>query len=257
MDSIGHNQMTVEDFHAERERIREALGDTSKEATAKRDMALADLFYRSGWTQERLAEVEGKSQSWVKERLRFGRFLNFSAMALKSESLPKDLTERLFRKYWEATDKSLKKDELRFREVIRMIEDGIELKTRARVFKDIVDQFCDGKLYSPEEIAKAIDAPHEDVNRVLDAACKPKSQYRHTARVEAKKSGKDMSPNYFVRYRLFKADKNVPLSEVRQKLSPLIKDLAQQSENDIARFSRADCKRIASELRNLIKEWGE
>lgn len=36
---------------------------------AKRDQALALLFWRSNWTQE-----EGKSQSWVDYRLRFGGF---------------------------------------------------------------------------------------------------------------------------------------------------------------------------------------
>jgi hypothetical protein len=36
------------------------------------------LFYRSGWTQEELAKKEGKSPQWVAQRIRFGRFLNFS-----------------------------------------------------------------------------------------------------------------------------------------------------------------------------------
>jgi hypothetical protein len=57
----------------------------------------------NGWTKEKLAEKEGKSPQWIAQRLRFGRFLNFSTMVEKTETLPKNLTERKFRKYWERT----------------------------------------------------------------------------------------------------------------------------------------------------------
>jgi hypothetical protein len=66
-----------------------------REAAAKRDQALAVLFYRSGWTQEELAKKEAEltnkpmSQQRVAERLRFGRFLNFTASGSNSEILPK------------------------------------------------------------------------------------------------------------------------------------------------------------------------
>ena len=35
------------------------------EAGARFEQALATLFFRSGWTQEKLAEKEGKSQHWI------------------------------------------------------------------------------------------------------------------------------------------------------------------------------------------------
>jgi hypothetical protein len=44
--------------------LRATYGDTSKQAGALADQALAALFVRSVWTQERLAAVEGKKKSY-------------------------------------------------------------------------------------------------------------------------------------------------------------------------------------------------
>lgn len=68
---------------------------------------MADLFIRSGWTQEELAAKEGKGQTWVVYRLRFGRFLNFITTVINAENLPNGLTEGRFRGFWDPTDKSL------------------------------------------------------------------------------------------------------------------------------------------------------
>src|SRR5262245_52706437 len=76
---------------------RRSCGKCNRQDVPKRDQALALLFYRSGWTQEELAEKEGKSVSWISYRLRFGRFLNFSTVVEKSENRPKAFTEGRFR----------------------------------------------------------------------------------------------------------------------------------------------------------------
>ncbi len=87
----------------------------------KRDQALAGLFYRSGWTQQELAEVEGKSGTWMSDRLRFRRFLEFSASAELLKPLPKNLTEGNFRGYWKRTDKTETNERIRFRAVQRLM----------------------------------------------------------------------------------------------------------------------------------------
>jgi hypothetical protein len=90
---------------------------------AKRDQAMAILFDRSGWTQEELADKEGKSQDWAALRLRFGRFWNFTTTVVKVETLPANLTEGHFRALWKQTDKS-DKDEVRFHNVFTLIQAG-------------------------------------------------------------------------------------------------------------------------------------
>ena len=82
---------------------------------AKRDQAFAELFYRSGWTQEQLAEREGKSTSWVSCRLRLGRVL---AYVMNSTDLEISLTGGRFRGFLEKTDKT-DEDNTRFDAVIR------------------------------------------------------------------------------------------------------------------------------------------
>ena len=95
------NRFSRSDYERERERIRETYGDSTVEAGAKRDQALAGLFYMSGWTQQELAEVEGKTRQWVAYRIRFGKFLEFATTVANQETLPKNLTERRFRSYWD------------------------------------------------------------------------------------------------------------------------------------------------------------
>ena len=51
------NKMERADYERERAAVREAYDDSSQEAGAKCDQALAKLFYRSGSAQEALAEV--------------------------------------------------------------------------------------------------------------------------------------------------------------------------------------------------------
>jgi hypothetical protein len=91
------NQMTDAQFDAERAKLRER-GESSTERTARWEQDLANLYYRSGWTQEALAEKEQKTQSWISRRIVFGRFLNFMQEAHKPEKLPPDLNHGRFRK---------------------------------------------------------------------------------------------------------------------------------------------------------------
>src|SRR5262245_18080777 len=89
--------------------------------TIGRDQALAKsftkLFERAGWTQGKLAEREGRSPAWVTFRLRFERFLRFA----ETVSLPADLTERRFRALWAQIDKNTREEELRFRQIIKLL----------------------------------------------------------------------------------------------------------------------------------------
>ncbi len=122
--------MDPEEYKRERQRLQELYGDPddgSENVVAKRDQAFAELFYKSGWTQEQLAAYEGKTQQWVAYRLRFGRSLGY---ATNTTMVVSDLTERRFRGYWEGTDKS-DQESVRFDTVIRLIQAPPEPKAKS------------------------------------------------------------------------------------------------------------------------------
>lgn len=96
-------------------------GDNSpKQAGIRFEQALAQLFYRSGWTQEQLAQEEGKNRTRITQMLQFGRFLNF---VTTGNNLPKDqfskLSERSFRHFWARTEPG-GNERIRFLEVNRL-----------------------------------------------------------------------------------------------------------------------------------------
>lgn len=112
-------RMTAAAYRLERAALRATYGDSHKESAALGDQALAAFFVRSGWTQEDLAQEEGKSRKWIERHLRFGRFLADGPMG----PFPKNLTERRFRGFWDHTDKN-KNDRIRFGEVLRLMEEA-------------------------------------------------------------------------------------------------------------------------------------
>jgi hypothetical protein len=124
--------MSEQDYDAERARLHELYGQSSAEAAAKRDQALALLFYRSGWTQEELAKKEDKSQSQIQRQLLFGRFLNFTPKGVNLESAPAKVTERAFRKIWEQTDKSELNERIRFDSVIELMREQSAIRQPQR-----------------------------------------------------------------------------------------------------------------------------
>jgi hypothetical protein len=65
-----------------------------------RDQSPARLFVGCGWTQTKIAAYMGQAQSWVAQRLLFGRFLRFITTGDNSFSPPKPLTERRFLQFF-------------------------------------------------------------------------------------------------------------------------------------------------------------
>jgi transcriptional regulator with XRE-family HTH domain len=228
IDFSSAGRMSEAEYERERQRLRELYGDSSVEAAAKRDQAMALLFIRSGWTQEKLAAKEHIAPQTIAQRLRFGRFLNFSATAENLGNPPNNLTERRFRDYWSRTDKTESNERIRFRAVHALIAEDLAVvkQRRPKIGKDLVAAFGDGKWHSPEKMAAKLGVDVDLVETTLVTMRALRGTYG--ARSERKQYGKGFH------YRIFKADKTVSSSELIEKLSPIIEGLLVEGKKNAA-----------------------
>jgi transcriptional regulator with XRE-family HTH domain len=243
-------RMTADEYEQERTQLRALYGASSAAAAAKRDQALALLFYRSGWTQEELAEKERMSQTWVNFRLRFGRFLNFITTVIKSDSLPNNLTEGRFRSFWEQTDKAETNERIRFRMVQQLMADHTVLinPRRKKIGKELVQQFADGRWYKEKTIAGALNAECSLVFETLDKISK-EGTYGATA--ERKRVGQHYE------WRIFKTDRTISLHEMIEKLAPILKGLEAEGKKNMATMSPGTVAHLTWQIQQLLKEWAE
>jgi len=249
------SEMEYDRQRAELERLYGGPDAADKEVLAKRDQAWAQLFWRTGWTQEKLAEKEGKSQSWADRRLRFGRFLHFTPHGVNADSppLPKDLTEGKFRGCWDRTSK--KADERdRFKAVYQKLtappDPDAPKPKRPSLKKDILESgVVDGKWRPVDKIAAEIEV--EDVQHVSDTLQNAKDQGLFGLKVESKQVGTKRH------WRLMPADKTVTVHELTEKLTPILKALKEQAEDHMARWSPPTVLRHLGLLERYLKEWSE
>jgi transcriptional regulator with XRE-family HTH domain len=223
----------------EYERDRAELGDR-KDAKARWDQELAALFIRSGWTQEQLAAKEGKSQRWVSYNLTFGRFLSFSTMVLNSENLPKNLTERRFREYWEQTTGT--NERRRFTEVQRLMAEHLHLqKEKGPAIVQAVNEYADGKWHALDKAAQKLGVTEEQCYKAIRRTIK--------FRMEKKKVGKSHH------FRLFPRNRIVSTQELTTKLGPIIKDLKAEGKKNMATMAPAQVAYLAGLLEDLLDTW--
>jgi hypothetical protein len=248
------SEMEYDRQRAELERLYGGPDAADKEVLAKRDQAWAQLFLRTGWPQEKLAEKEGKSQSWVARRLTFGRFLHFMPMGINPDSppLPADLTERKFRGVWERTKKGDERD--RFKEVYRKLtappDPDAPKPKRPSLKKDILESgIIDGKWRPAEKIAAEIEV--EDVQHVSDTLQNAQDQGLFGLKVESKKVGTKRH------WRLFPADKTVTVHELTEKLMPILKALKEQANDHMAHWSPPIVLKHLGLFERYLKEWAE
>lgn len=242
--------MTEQQYEHERAALRATYGDSSTEATAKRDQAMALLFIRSNWTQEELAKKERISKSSADRRLRFGRFLNFPPIGGNAEYLPKKLrklTEGTFRnKYWDHTEGSNERQ--RFIEVQRLIADDLSLRQQAKpsINRALIEAFADGKWHSLEAMAKHLDTSIEHVKETLYNMNK---LGRSGGYNKCKQIGKSFS------YQIFRKERMISSQELTTKLGPIIDDLKAEGKKNMATMSPTAVAQIARTLEKILDTW--
>jgi hypothetical protein len=239
-------QMTEDEYDRERAKLRSTDRDSSIDATAKRDQALAILFDRSGWTQERLAKKEGRSDSWVLFHVRFGRFLNFLTDVME---VPKNLTERRFRSYWLRADPQKTSERIRFQAVLKLMRsESISAARRPSIGESIKERFADGKWHRPNLIAERIRA---DEAHVLDTINGMSKNGYFGCKVERKRVGTHTE------FRIFKKEKTISLDELIEKLRPIVEGLKAEGKKNMATMVPAEVAMLAARLERLLNEWAE
>lgn len=241
-------RMSETEYERQREGLEELYGNSSAGAAAKRDQALADLFCRSGWTLEQLAKKEGITLRSIGRRMLFGRFLNFGPSGTKSEFLPRNLTERRFRGFWDQTDRTANEG-ARFRQVRRLMAEQTTIAKRPvnlRLGPEIMDKYADGKWHAADTIIANVEGETEDIEKTLHRMCK---EGIYNSKAESKPVGKT------THYRIFKQDKTVSTTELTEKLGPIIKELKTEGRKNMATISVSDVARLAALLQKLLDEW--
>lgn len=133
-------EMTVAQFDVQYKHIQEQLQAKQEKVDGYADQSLAQLFRKSGWTQQAIAEKVGMKQPYVCQLLCFGRFLQFIASGNKV-TIPANLTEKAFRKHWGETDGD-KKDEPRFSQVIKSMIEKEEMADESESLRTKIVKAC-------------------------------------------------------------------------------------------------------------------
>jgi hypothetical protein len=237
-------RMTEAEYDAERAK----LAPDKATAGIRWEQALANLFYRSGWTQDELAKKEGKNRRYVGRLLIFGRFLAF----IGNGPIGPNLTEGRFRGYWGRTaEYGSANERIRFAAVLKLIEAEEALRqahTPKGYPKKIVEEFGDTKWHSLPVIAKHVEGPEEDVERSLASMVK---DGRGNAKTEMKTVG---TVKY---YRFFKNTRMISSTELTDKLTPIIEGLEAEGKKSMATMAPAAVAILAHKLRKLLVEWAE
>ncbi len=249
-------RMTEADYRRAREELRATYGESAAQAGAQADQAVAGLFLRSGWTQQQLAAVEGKTQTYISQRLAFGRFLAFIAAAINPEFAPikAKLTEFRFRSYWRRTqDVGSGNERQRFLTVqqalLRDLRIGRSTRPKKAIGAAIKATCADGKWRLLSVLCERVrtvepDATVEDITTVLDWIVQ-RSTYGLTG--EKEKGAKEW------RYKLLVSGRYVPLDALMQELSPIIKGLYVEGRKNHVTASPGTVLHLTSLLEKVLE----
>lgn len=255
------NVMTRDEFSARWQEHLITYGPTRQTAGAKAEQHLADLFGKSGWTQDEIAAVVGFSRVHVSHLLAFGSFLANVTTVTSADlgSLKRPLTERRFRDFWTQAKEHAGNDRRRFRATWELIlaaeqDEAAGGRKTPRDFKPLRDQlgkqFSDGKWHDAKVIADRLDTDIETVADMIGGARKFRlGEFPYE--VESKPVGTS------IKYRLFRQDRQISLQRVEEELEPIIEGLMIEGKKNPVTASPGTVARLAHQLKKLVEKWAE
>lgn len=272
--------MSEDQFKTKLTHIDEQAGALQERVDGYRDQELAKLFIECEWSQEEIAGKLSKhwdkevTQQWVSYRLRFGRFISFFTTSGCEEQfvLPRNLSERTFRRLWDATKTegenfsghrsqtvAAKEDEeRRFKEVIGQLRGAGISRARKQITKAIAAELGSvgtSRWVTPEEVRDRIvkhfsdgDVLVDDVRRALRQWRPPTEKTPYRVEQAVGSGGK--------KFRLVRVKKVVSPQQLQQmtpRLLPLIKDLLRECKKDSVTISIAHLLGVANRIEKVLE----
>lgn len=252
--------MTEAVYRSERERIRATYGDgSSKQARAAADQALAALFVRSGWTQERLAEVEKKSRQWVTFAVRFGAFLDFATDVANPEfdAVRVQLTEGKFRSYWaETPDEGNNRQ--RFLAVQKALLADLSLSkshvNKPPVVRDAIRKFEDGAWHYEKTIVSHVQSRCAEADppiAITEAEVLSILSWMRRGRAKGVQAEKQKGARGW-RYRFVRAGRTADIDVFMAEVDPVLKELEEQCRRHPAEVSLSQVIYLVPQIRALL-----
>lgn len=266
--------MSEQDFDARLTHIEEQAEAKQERVDAYRDQEMGKLFDESGWSQEELAAHLSKrwdrnvSPDWAAKRLRFGRFIAFfNTTGIEEYSLPPNLTERAFRRFWEATEPSgnwsghkakteaAKEDERRrFALVLTELKNGYLTRKRKPIKAAIVKKLADReKWLTAEQVAEKINQEFEmpvPPGDVVECFKNWKTTDKFPYRIEKAGAGE------MTRYRVMKATGRASKKQVQRwahDLIPMLNRLIAEAQKDRVEISLSTLCHTASAIKQVLE----
>ncbi len=270
------DMMTDQEFTVRLTHIEDQAAAMQERVDGYRDQELAKLFVESEWSQEQLAEHLGKtwgkevSREWVSKRLLFGRFLAFFGTSCTKDqfSIPSNLTEGAFRRFWESTEPggdfrghranttaATEDEQRRFGEIVK---EGKKSATwvlpkqpvRAAIVRKIAGKGAMTVEQIADRIADCLDRPPSplEVRRCLRGfKPQPESPYR----VEKWREGDT------TKYRIVKCKAKVlpgkDLAKLAPELLPLVRALITEARKEKVLVSCTELCNLASKIEMLLE----
>lgn len=111
-------------------------------------------------------------------------------------------------------------------------------------------RYADGKWRPLERMAEKLEVDLEHLRATLDRMTWRNVTY-YGCKAEKKRVGSE------IQYRIYKLDKAISVTELVEKLAPILQGLEEESRKNMTTMSVAKVAVLHGQLRKLLREWSE